>query len=265
MARSSLLAALIAVTLGVLSAQASEPTAASPNIVFVLADDVAFTDIEPYGSEIRTPTLSALAGEGIRFSNYHTAANCAPSRAMLMTGVNNHLAGVPNIPEMLSPRQRQGENYQGVLSKRVVTLASLLENAGYHTYLTGKWHLGSAPDQLPSARGFERTFALMDSGADNWEQRPYLPIYDDANWYADGKRASLPEDFYSSAFLIDKTMEFIEADREDGRPFFAYVPFQAVHIPVQAPREFTERYRGVYDGGWDALRELRRARAAELG
>ena len=265
MARSSLLAAFIAVTLGVLSAQASEPRGARPNIVFVLADDVAFTDIEPYGSEIRTPTLSALAGEGIRFSNYHTAANCAPSRAMLMTGVNNHLAGVPNIPEMLSPRQRQGENYQGVLSKRVVTLASLLENAGYHTYLTGKWHLGSAPDQLPSARGFERTFALMDSGADNWEQRPYLPIYDDANWFADGKRATLPEDFYSSAFLIDKTMEFIEADREDGRPFFAYVPFQAVHIPVQAPREFTERYRGVYDGGWDALRELRRARAAELG
>lgn len=265
MARSSLLAALMAVTLGVLSAQASEPTGSRPNIVFVLADDVAFTDIEPYGSEIRTPTLSALAGEGARFLNYHTAANCAPSRAMLMTGVNNHLAGVPNIPEMLSPRQRQAENYQGVLSKRVVTLASLLENAGYHTYLAGKWHLGSAPDQLPSARGFERTFALMDSGADNWEQRPYLPIYDDANWFGDGKRVSLPEDFYSSEFLIDKTMEFIEADREDGRPFFAYVPFQAVHMPVQAPREFTERYRGVYDGGWDALRELRRARAAELG
>lgn len=170
-----------------------------PNIVFILADDVGFTDIEPYGSEIRTPTLSALAEEGLRFSNYHTAANCAPSRAMLLTGVNNHLAGVPNIPEMLSPRQRQEENYQGVLSKRVVTLASLLENAGYHTYLAGKWHLGSAPDQLPSARGFERTFALMDSGADNWEQRPYLAIYDEANWFADGERTTLPEDFYSSS------------------------------------------------------------------
>ncbi len=236
-----------------------------PNIVFILADDVGFTDIEPYGSEIRTPTLSALAEEGLRFSNYHTAANCAPSRAMLLTGVNNHLAGVPNIPEMLSPRQRQAENYQGVLSKRVVTLASLLENAGYHTYLAGKWHLGSAPDQLPSARGFERTFALMDSGADNWEQRPYLAIYDEANWFADGERTTLPEDFYSSAFLVDKTLEFIEGGLEDGKPFFAYVPFQAVHMPVQAPRAFTERYLGTYDGGWDALREARRARAEGKG
>lgn len=247
------------------AAAVAAPQQARPNIVFVLADDVGFTDIEPYGSEIRTPTLGALAEDGLRFSNFHTAANCAPSRAMLLTGVNNHLAGVPNIPEMLSPRQRQADNYQGVLSKRVVTLASLLENEGYHTYLTGKWHLGSAPDQLPSARGFERTFALMDSGADNWEQRPYLAIYDEANWFADGARTTLPEDFYSSEFLVDKTLEFIEDGLGDGRPFFAYLPFQAVHLPVQAPREYTERYLGTYDGGWDALREGRRARAQASG
>src|SRR6056300_193724 len=252
-----------ALLLGAAVAVASEGP--RPNIVFILADDVGFTDIEPYGSEIRTPTLSALAEEGLRFSNYHTAANCAPSRAMLLTGVNNHLAGVPNIPEMLSPRQREAENYQGVLSKRVVTLASLLENAGYHTYLAGKWHLGSEPDQLPSARGFERTFALMDSGADNWEQRPYLAIYDDANWFADGERTTLPEDFYSSEFLIDKTLEFIEGGLEDGKPFFAYVPFQAVHMPVQAPRAFTERYLGTYDEGWDGLRAARRVRAEGKG
>ena len=252
-----------ALLLGAAVAVASEGP--RPNIVFILADDVGFTDIEPYGSEIRTPTLSALAEEGLRFSSYHTAANCAPSRAMLLTGVNNHLAGVPNIPEMLSPRQREAENYQGVLSKRVVTLASLLENAGYHTYLAGKWHLGSEPDQLPSARGFERTFALMDSGADNWEQRPYLAIYDDANWFADGERTTLPEDFYSSEFLIDKTLEFIEGGLEDGKPFFAYVPFQAVHMPVQAPRAFTERYLGTYDEGWDALRAARRVRAEGKG
>jgi len=243
----------------------NEPDRVRPNIVFLLADDLGYTDIAPYGGEVNTPTLSALAEQGVRFANYHTAANCAPARAMLLTGVNNHLAGVPNIPEMLAPEQRVHENYQGVLGNNVVTVATLLEGAGYHTYMAGKWHLGSAPDKLPSRRGFERTLALMDSGADNWEQRPYLPIYDEANWFADGERFELPEDFYSSRFLIDKTIEFIDSNLDDGKPFFAYVPFQAVHIPVQAPQEFIDRYMGVYDEGWDVLRDSRRQRAIEVG
>lgn len=236
-----------------------------PNIVFLLADDLGYTDIAPYGSEVNTPTLSELANKGVKFTNYHTAANCAPARAMLLTGVSNHLAGVPNIPEMMSPTQKLQDNYQGVLGDNVVTIATLLEDAGYHTYLAGKWHLGSAPGKLPSQRGFERTVALMDSGADNWEQRPYLPIYDEANWFADGERMQLPEDFYSSKFLIDKTIEFIESNRDDGQPFFAYVPFQAVHIPVQAPQAYIDRYIGRYDEGWHKLREERHERAAELG
>lgn len=236
-----------------------------PNIVFILADDLGYTDIAPYGGEVNTPALSALAQRGVRFANYHTAANCAPARAMLLTGVNNHLAGVPNIPEMLAPEQRRHPNYQGVLSNNVVTVATLLEGAGYHTYMAGKWHLGATPEKLPSQRGFARTVALMDSGADNWEQRPYLPIYEAANWFADGERFELPEDFYSSRFLIDKTIEFIDGNLKDGKPFFAYVPFQAVHIPVQAPQEFIDRYMGVYDTGWDVLRERRRQRAVEIG
>jgi arylsulfatase/uncharacterized sulfatase len=236
-----------------------------PNIVFILADDLGYTDIAPYGAEVNTPSLSALAEQGVRFANYHTAANCAPARAMLLTGVNNHLAGVPNIPEMLAPEQRRHPNYQGVLGSNVVTVATLLEGAGYHTYMAGKWHLGATPEKLPSRRGFARTVALMDSGADNWEQKPYLPIYEAANWFADGERFELPEDFYSSRFLIDKTIEFIDSNLEDGKPFFAYVPFQAVHIPVQAPQEFIDRYMGVYDEGWDALRERRRQRAVEIG
>lgn len=263
---SGLSLALVLATLGLsLSPAQAEPALRRPNVLLILADDVGFTDIEPFGSEIRTPNLQALAERGVRFTNYHTAANCAPSRAMLMTGVNNHLAGVPNIAEMLTPAQRQAENYQGALSHRVVTVANVFEQAGYHTYLAGKWHLGAEPAQLPSARGFQRTFALMDSGADNWEQRPYLPIYDQANWFADGEPTTLPDDFYSSAFLVDKTIEFIDADLADGQPFFAYLPFQAVHIPVQAPAAFTERYLGVYDAGWDALRAARRDRAVDLG
>jgi len=250
-------------------AEALEAKAASahraPNIVLILADDLGFSDIAPYGSEISTPSLSALAAAGVSFTNYHTAANCAPARAMLLTGVDAHLAGVPNIPEMLTPEQRRYEHYQGVLGHNVVTVATLLEGAGYHTYMAGKWHLGSAPGLLPSQRGFERTVALADSGADNWEQRPYIPLYDNANWYADGEPYQLPDDFYSSRFLVDKTIEFIDGHIEDDRPFFAYLPFQAVHIPVQAPQAFIDPYLGTYDAGWDAIREARHRRAAALG
>ena len=240
-------------------------TQQQPNIVLILADDLGFTDLASYGSEIHTPTLTELAQQGISFTNYHTGANCAPSRAMLLTGVDSHRSGVPNIPEMIPPEQAAYSHYSGTMGHNVVTVATLLQDAGYHTYLAGKWHLGNSPDQLPSRRGFERTVALGASGADNWEQKPYIPIYKKADWYADGEEYQLPEDFYSSRFLVDKSIEFIDSNRGDGRPFFAYVPFQAVHIPVQAPQEYIDRYEGVYNDGWTALREERLARAIALG
>ena len=256
-----LLLAFLFLSLGTVVAKAAQ----QPNIILILADDLGFTDIAPYGSEISTPSLTALASEGIRFTNYHTAASCAPSRAMLLTGVDNHRAGVASIPEAIPPEQSGFDNYQGVLGNNVVTVASLLEASGYHTYMAGKWHLGKERHQLPSRRGFERTVAMADTGADNWEQKPYIPIYKKANWFADGEEMVLPEDFYSSRFLIDKTIEFIDSNLEDGRPFFAYLPFQAVHIPVQAPQEFIDQYMGVYDVGWEQLREDRLTKALELG
>ena len=236
-----------------------------PNVVVILADDLGFTDLGHYGSEISTPNIDALAHEGISFSNYHTAASCAPARAMLMTGVNSHKAGVAMIPEMVPESLRHHPTYQGVLSKQAVTIATLLYDAGYHTYLSGKWHLGSTPDLLPYNRGFERTFTLADSGADNWEQRPYLPLYDKANWFKDGKRTTLPDDFYSSRDLVDTMIEFIARNQGDGKPFFAYLPLQAVHIPVQAPQDYIDRYMGKYDKGWDTLRDHRQKRAKEIG
>ena len=247
------------------ASNAPSALASRPNIVFILADDLGYTDIASYGGEVSTPALSALAEQGVRFTNYHTAANCAPARAMLLTGVDSHAAGVSNIPELLAPEQRTQPQYQGELGDNVVTVATLLEGNGYHTYMAGKWHLGSSPEKRPSRRGFERTLALMDSGADNWEQRPYMPLYDRANWFADGERFTLPDDFYSSRFLVDKTIEFIESNREDGKPFFAYLPFQAVHMPVQAPQAYIDKYQGVYDAGWDALRHQRRLAAVQLG
>jgi arylsulfatase A-like enzyme len=246
------------------TAYAEQPSK-RPNIVLILADDLGFTDSAPYGSEISTPALSELAENGIKFTNYHTAANCAPTRAMILSGVDNHRAGVANIPEMVPPELQDHPHYQGKLGNNIVTVATLLQDAGYHTYMAGKWHLGATPDLLPSSRGFERTVAMADSGADNWEQKPYLAIYEKANWFADGQRYTLPEDFYSSRFIVDKTIEFIDSNTADGAPFFAYIPFQAVHMPVQAPQEFIDRYMGVYDSGWTALREQRLKRAVALG
>ncbi|MBQ0758200.1 MAG: arylsulfatase [Zhongshania sp.] len=238
--------------------------AARPNIVLILADDLGFSDIGAYGSEIQTPSLDALAASGMSFTNYHTAASCAPTRAMLLTGVDSHKNGVPNIPESIPPEHQSHENYRGVLSRNVVTVASLLQDAGYHTYMAGKWHLGKAPDELPYRRGFSRTITMADTGADNWEQKPYIPIYKKANWFADGEETTLPNDFYSSEFLVNKTIEFIDSN-SDSQPFFAYIPFQAVHIPVQAPQEFTAKYINTYNDGWNALREQRQKRSKELG
>ena len=248
-----------------LAQQSTNGGPARPNIVLILADDLGYTDISPFGSEINTPNIARLAAEGLSFTNYHTAGSCAPARAMLLTGVDSHRNGVPNIPEALPPEQSAYENYQGVLGDGVVTLANLLQDAGYHTYMTGKWHLGHTPQLLPSARGFDRTIAMADTGADNWEQRTYLPIYDRANWYADGEEHTLPDDFYSSKYFIDKTIEFIDSNAEDEQPFFAYIPFQAVHMPVQAPREFSDKYAGVYDQGWTVMRERRRVAAEAAG
>ena len=240
--------------------------ARSPNIVLILADDLGFSDTAPYGSEISTPNISVLANEGIRFSNYHTSASCAPTRGMLLTGVDSHRNGVPNIPESIPAAQSKYSHYRGTLNHNVVTVATLLRDSGYHTYMAGKWHLGQTRELLPSSRGFERTTAMADTGADNWEMKPYLPIYEKANWFEDGEvLRSLPDDFYSSKYFVDRSIEYIESNRGDNKPFFAYIPFQAVHIPVQAPREFTQKYSGVYDDGWSVLRKRRLTEAVSLG
>ncbi len=121
---------------------------------------------------------------------------------MLLTGVGSHRNGAPNIPEALPPGQAEHEYYKGTLNHNVVTIATLLRDAGYHTYLTGKCHLGKTPDLLPGQRGFERTVTMADTWSDNWEKKPYLPLYEKANWYADGKKIDLPDDFYSSKYYI---------------------------------------------------------------
>ncbi|QZP30799.1 arylsulfatase [Pseudomonas sp. DR48] len=238
---------------------------AAPNIVVLVADDWGYSDVGSFGSEIATPNIDTLAREGVRFADFHVTASCSPTRSMLLTGVDNHRNGVGNMPETMPAEHLGKPGYSGVLNDNAITVASLLKDNGYHTYITGKWHLGKTADTLPNKRGFERSFIQADSGSDNWEERPYAPLYDKAAWFENGQPAHLPKDYYSSTFIVDKAMDYIAADRQDGRPFFAYLGFQANHIPVQAPKAIIDNYRGRYDEGWTALRQARRDRAVELG
>jgi len=235
-----------------------------PNIVIMIIDDAAFMDLGAYGGEARTPNIDALAARESLFTRYYSSPLCSPSRAMLLTGMDNHLTGVSTIPEVL-PMEHEGQpGYTMRLEPGVATLAERLKPLGYRTLMTGKWHLGSGEGDLPKAHGFDRSFALDASGADNWEDKSYMPYYADAPWYEDGVPASLPDDFYSSEFIVDQMMTYMdESDAE--APFFAYLAFMAVHIPVQAPPEFTANYAGVYDAGWDATRAARWERAIERG
>lgn len=236
-----------------------------PNVLVILADDLAFTDLGVYGGEARTPTIDALAERGTLFASHHTSPLCSPSRAMLLTGVDNHRTGLATIEEVLPPEHAGKPGYSLRLEEGVQTVATRLKRAGYRTYMTGKWHLGHGPGDLPNAHGFDRSLALDASGADNWAPKPYMPYYATAPWFEDGEPATMPSEFYSSELLVDRMIDYLRKDADRAEPFFAYLAFQAVHIPVQAPAEITARYAGRFDAGWEALRRDRWQRAKDLG
>lgn len=257
----AILLALMLPVQGVCAADRSRP-----NIVVLLADDWGFSDVGAFGGEIDTPHLDSLARNGARFSNFHVTASCSPTRSMLLTGVDNHRNGVGNMRETIPQAHMGKPGYLSVLDTNVVTVATLLRDAGYRTYVAGKWHVGKEPHNLPPQRGFDRSLVQGDSGSDNWETaKRYLDLTDKVYWYEDGREAVMPAEFYSSQYYVDRVIDYLRTDTRRSQPFFAYVAFQANHIPVQAPREFIDRFKGRYDQGWHALRKARRDRAAALG
>lgn len=236
----------------------------SPNVVMILVDDSALMDFGVYGGEAQTPNIDALAARGAMFTQYRTSPLCSPTRAMLLTGLDNHKTGIATIPEILPAEQEGKTGYSMALEPSVLTIADRLRDKGYRTLMSGKWHMGEEANEMPQNHGFDRSFALAASGADNWEDKSYIPYYADAPWFEDGVEASLPEDFYSSNFIVDKMVSYLE-ETDSSKPFLAYLPFQAIHIPVQAPPEFTAKYKGRFDEGWHVLRAERHKRAQELG
>jgi arylsulfatase len=237
-----------------------------PNILLIVADDLGFSDIGATGGEISTPNIDQLAREGILFTEFHVAPNCGPTRASLLTGVDYHRAGVGGNPEIAADNQKGLAAYQGHLREDVVSVAELLKESGYHTYMAGKWHLGKDARNLPGGRGFERSFALLNGGASHWaDQAPLIPGTKTRYTEDDAPIDTLPADFYSTTAYTDRIIQYIDENASDDQPFFAYLAYTAPHNPLHAPSSVIAKYRGRYDAGWDALAANRTANLHRLG
>ncbi|VUC28536.1 unnamed protein product [Clonostachys rosea] len=264
-----------------------------PNFLVIVADDLGFSDLGCYGSEIKTPNVDKLAQSGVRFTDFHAAAACSPTRAMILTGTDHHIAGLGNLIELTNGSsknafqgikldtapQRGMPGYEGYLNERVVTMSEILRDEGYHTLLSGKWHLGLTPQRAPFTRGFERSFAHLPACSNHFAFEPAMPEDEEAPAFmAAGYIAlhmendkfvkKLPADWYSSDGYGDILKGYLQdwhEKKEENRPFFAYLPFTAPHWPLQAPQEYIKNYKGVYDDGPDALRLRRLERLKEIG
>ena len=261
------LAALMATTA---ASHCASPSSAGPgkrpNIVIILGDDLGFSDMGAFGGEIKTPNLDSLAKAGLRCTQFYTHASCSPTRSMLLTGVDTHLNGLGNMDEWTAPNQWGVDGYEGYLNNRVATLPQLLKDAGYHTYMAGKWHMGKKPDQIPAARGFERDFSLLDGAGSYWDMANFTAATPVSTFTEDGRYLTkLPKNYYATKTYTDRMIGYIEANRRDGKPFFAYVSHQAPHDPYHLPRDWRNRHVGEYDKGWDVVRQERLKRQMELG
>ncbi|MCZ6854936.1 MAG: sulfatase-like hydrolase/transferase, partial [Gammaproteobacteria bacterium] len=212
-----------------------------PNILLIVADDLGYADLGSYGGDISTPNIDSLAEQGLLFTQFHTAPTCSPTRAMLLSGNNNHVAGVG--------RQGSGRDlvidlhlpgYETHLSDRIAPLPMLLRDSGYRTYMVGKWHLGIAVEHGSKAAGFTRSFSLMNSSSNHFNS---FGIRKDGSTYREnGEAVNWPDGAYSTELYTDKLIEFIDADTSDDQPFFAFAAYTSPHWPLQVPIEYLDKY-----------------------
>lgn len=235
-----------------------------PNILLIVADDLGYADLGSYGSDIATPHLDRLAARGIRFSQFHTAPMCAPSRAMLLTGNDNHVAGMGDQDGGSGPTEGL-PGYEGHLSDRVIPFPLLLRDAGYATSIVGKWHLGAEPEHSPTAAGFERSFTLLEGAGDHFSDVALETPSGVSRYWEDGDYTGWPEGRYDTELYTDRLIEFIDDGLGSGRPFMALAAYTSPHWPLQVPEDYRDRYEGRYDMGYDRLRELRLRSLKEAG
>lgn len=237
-----------------------------PNILLIMADDMGYSDIGCYGGEINTPNIDRLAENGIRFTQFYNAARCCPTRASLLTGLYPHQVDVGYMVY-----RDRGPGRHGHLNNRCVTIAEVLEEAGYHTMMTGKWHVGhQSKMDWPTNRGFDRFYGIHIHVDSYWKVLEETPVY------LDGEVAIAPtetppnrlhpdEEWYTTDVFTDWALKFLDEAGAEKEPFFLYVAYNAPHWPLEAPEEDINRYRGRYTKGWQEVRRKRFLRMQEMG
>ncbi|WP_421825739.1 arylsulfatase [Larkinella sp.] len=242
-------------------AQSPKP-AAKPNIVLIMVDDMGYSDLGSYGSEIQTPNLDRLANEGLRLREFYNNAICAPTRASLITGQYPHKAGIGYFNVNLGTPA-----YQGYLNKQSLTFGEVLKQAGYSTLLSGKWHVGNDSLVWPKQRGFDRFYGILGGGSNYFDagpmptgrNSPVVILEDNQRQYPK------PNSYYFTDEITNHALTYLDEQNRETKPFFLYLAYTAPHWPLQALPEDIAKYRGKYDAGWDEIRKERLARQVKLG
>ena len=231
-----------------------------PNILLIVADDLGYADLGCYGGDIETPNIDGLARNGIRFSRFHTSPLCAPTRAMLLSGNDNHIAGMGNMF-----RKNDDFGYEGRLTDRIVPVPALLTESGYHTYIAGKWHLGTDSSANPSRKGFEHSFVNLLGAGNHYNDMGFGTDNPITPYTEDGRPARWKTGDYSTDFYTDKLIEYIDLNKEDKKPFFAFAAYTSPHWPLQVDEKYWKKYEGRYEDGYEKLRERRLKSLKEAG
>ncbi|MFK5974858.1 MAG: arylsulfatase [Flavobacteriaceae bacterium] len=250
--RSFLLLILISTLISCSETKEKNQETLRPNILLLVADDLGYADLGCYGGDIETPNIDNLAALGIRFSRFHTSPLCAPTRAMLLSGTDNHIAGMG-----IQSNQNTGFGYEGKLTDRIVTIPALLRANGYHTYMAGKWHLGRDSLSNPFSKGFERSFVNIRGAGNHYDDQGLFEEDPITPYFEDGKPATWNKGDYSTDFYTDKLIEYIDLNKDDKKPFFCFAAYTSPHWPLQVDEKYWKKYEGRYDDGYEKLKERR--------
>jgi len=241
-----------------------------PNVLLILCDDMGYSNLGCFGSDIHTPNLDALAANGLRMTQFYNAARCCPTRASLLTGLYPHQAGVGSMVKNLGTPE-----YQGYLNDQCMTLAEVLKAAGYKTYMSGKWHVGENKGHWPLDRGFDRYWGLINGASNYYNDIYYRDPSRRLTFLLDDQPFEVPhtteemwkrnEGYYITDAITDYAIKFLKEHQNSEKPFFLYLAYNAPHWPLHAFPEDIDKYRGKYDCGWDELRKRRYQKQLQLG